>query len=85
MDGMAQPCGADIPDAEGSQHAHVGILQNALQMVKRAGLHVAMSETPHTIPWSLVGGFDLTLSFLQVRDREFLGAHAVGQSFHHFC
>ena len=34
MDGMAQPCGADIPDAEGSQHAHVGILQNAGGSVK---------------------------------------------------
>ena len=85
MDGMGRPCGVDVPDAEGSRHVHVGILQNALQMVKRARLHAAMSETPHTIPRSLVGGFKLTLPFLQVRHREFLGAHAVGQSFHHFC
>ena len=34
MDGMARPCGVDIPDAAGSQHAHVGILQNAGRSVK---------------------------------------------------
>jgi len=37
MDGMARPCGVDIPDAEGSQHAHVGILQNAEESVKPPG------------------------------------------------
>jgi len=35
MDGMARPCRVDIPDTEGSKHAHVGILQNAEGSVKR--------------------------------------------------
>ena len=35
MDGMARPCGVDIPDAEGSQHIHAGILQNEGVSVKR--------------------------------------------------
>lgn len=37
MDGTARPCGVDIPDAEGSPHAHVGILQNAGESVKPHG------------------------------------------------
>jgi hypothetical protein len=35
MDGMARPCGVDIPDAEGSPHIRVGILQNAEGSVKQ--------------------------------------------------
>jgi hypothetical protein len=35
MDGMARPCGVDIPDAEGSRHVHVAILQNAEGSVKQ--------------------------------------------------
>jgi hypothetical protein len=38
MDGMARPCGVDIPDAEGSQQAHAGILQNAGGSVKPLGV-----------------------------------------------
>lgn len=35
MDGMARPCGVDVPDAEGSRHVHGGILQNAEESVKQ--------------------------------------------------
>ncbi len=35
MDGMARPCGVDVPDAEGSRHVHAGILQNAEGSVKQ--------------------------------------------------
>src|SRR4029077_18363378 len=37
MDRVARPCGVDNPDAEGSRHAHVGILQNAEGSVKPRG------------------------------------------------
>src|SRR5512141_2403951 len=44
MDGMARPCGVDIPDTEGSQHAHECILQKAEGSVKPRGAVRATCE-----------------------------------------
>ncbi len=43
MDGMGRPCGVDVPDAEGSGHVRVGILQNAEGSVKQ-GKRSVMSD-----------------------------------------
>jgi hypothetical protein len=56
MDGMARPCGVDIPDGEGEPHTHAGILPNAGGSVKPCGAVCVTGENSGNSGNSEMGG-----------------------------